>query len=165
MARKQGLRIPSPILPNVQLEACPVRASLGCLGRKWALIVLRDVALLRNVTFGQILVRNTGLTPRSLSMRLRELRKEGLIVRLADPEDGRRIRYRLTRQGEDAVPIVTAFIQYGIRHHATQVFADERPRDLNQVFPGEQAFLLGRLNDYALAGKVSSAMATTRSKR
>ena len=140
-----------PVLPSTEFAACPVRASLGGLGRKWALLVLRDVALLGDVTFGELLQRNTGLTPRALSMRLKDLRKEGLIERVEDERDARRVHYQLTRRGEDAVPIVTAFIQYGIRHHADRVFEDERPRELEQVFPGQQTFLLGKLNRYARA--------------
>lgn len=147
---REKLRTPvEPILPQVPFEFCPIRASLGCLGRKWALLVLRDVAFLRDVTFGQILKRNKGMTPRVLSTRLRDLRKEGVIERVADPEDERKVHYRLTRQGEDIIPILTAFIQYGIHHHADHVFEDEKPRELERVFPGRQTFMLGRLARYA----------------
>lgn len=82
-------------------------------------------------------------------MRLRDLRREGLIERMIDPKDERQVRYRLTAKGRDIVPILTAFIQYGIRHHADIVFEDEKPRDLERVFPGEQVFMLGRLERYA----------------
>jgi len=138
-----------PVLPRVPFETCPIRASLGSLGRKWALLVMRDVAFFRDVSFGQILRNNRGMTPRVLSMRLRDLRREGLIERMIDPKDERQVRYRLTAKGRDIVPILTAFIQYGIRHHADIVFEDEKPRDLERVFPGEQVFMLGRLERYA----------------
>ncbi len=138
-----------PVLPRVPFEKCPIRASLGTLGRKWALLVLRDVAFFRDVTFSQILRNNKGMTPRVLSMRLKDLGKEELIERVVDSDDERRVRYRLTAKGRDTVPILTAFIHYGIRHHADMVFEDEKPRELERVFPGEQAFMLGRLARYA----------------
>jgi DNA-binding HxlR family transcriptional regulator len=129
--------------------------SLGCLGKKWALIILRDIAFLRDQSFSQILQRNSGLTPRALSIRLRDLRREGVIERIADSADNRRAYYRLTRRGQDVVPVLTALIQYGIHYHAERVFEDKRPRELNSLFPGNQQFMLGRLEKFARRGAKS----------
>jgi DNA-binding HxlR family transcriptional regulator len=124
--------------------------SLGCLGRKWALIVLRDIAFLHDLTFSEILHNNTGLTPRALSIRLRELQKEGVIERVVDKNDNRKVHYRLTKQGRDVVPILTALIQYGIQHHAASVFEDEKPRQIGSLYREDQKeFMLGRLEKFA----------------
>lgn len=139
----------SSIVPRIPFDACPIRASLGALGRKWACLVLRDVAFFGDMTFSRILRNNPGLTPRVLSMRLRDLRAEGLIDRLVNPENSKDVRYRLSLQGKDAIPILTALIQYGIRHHADRVFEDRRPREIAEVFPGAQERMLGRLAEYA----------------
>jgi len=141
-----------PIRSRVPFKSCPIRASLdlGCLGRKWALVILRDVAFSRDMTFGQILRKNSGLTPRALSMRLRDLQAEGVIERVADPMDSRKVHYRLTKQGADAVPILTALVQYGIQHHSDKVFEDKRPRELETLYPGDQKFMLGRLERFAM---------------
>lgn len=141
-----------PILPKVAFESCPIRLSLGCLGKKWALIILRDIAFLRDQTFSQILQRNSGLTPRALSIRLRDLQREGLIDRVGDRADNRKVHYQLTQQGRDIVPILTALIQYGIRYHARSVFQDEKPRELSSLYPGKQEFMLGRLKSFAAKG-------------
>jgi DNA-binding HxlR family transcriptional regulator len=138
-----------PVLPKVPFEFCPIRLSLGCLGRKWALLILRDIAFLHDLTFSQILQRNSGLTPRALSIRLSDLQKEGVIERMVDDADNRKVHYRLTRQGRDVVPILTALIQYGIRYHADSVFEDEKPRELDSLYPGKQEFMLGRLEKFA----------------
>ena len=151
-----------PILPRIPFAFCPIRASLGSLGRKWALLVLRDVAFFRDVTFSQVLRNNPGLTPRVLSMRLKELREEQLVEGVVDPNDGRNIRYRLTTKGDDIIPILTAFIQYGIRHHADRVFEDERPRKLGQVFPETREVLLGDLGPYARGKRWPPRTARTR---
>jgi len=82
-------------------------------------------------------------------MRLRDLQKEGVIERISDREDGRKGYYRLTKQGRDVVPVLTALIQYGVRYHANSVFEDEKPRELTTLFPGKQRFLLGRLEKFA----------------
>lgn len=142
-------KVMEPILPQISFEQCPIRASLGSLGRKWALLVLRDIVFFHDVTFSAIMRSNKGMTPRILSMRLKDLRKEGLIERFVNGEDEREVRYRLTPKGRDIVPILTAFIQYGIRHHADVVFKDEKPRELERIFPGKQAYMLGRMARYA----------------
>lgn len=54
---------PHPLTSQVPFEICPIPESLECFGRKWALLVLRDVAFLGDPTFGQILRRNPGPTP------------------------------------------------------------------------------------------------------
>jgi DNA-binding HxlR family transcriptional regulator len=155
MAQHPGdLSSKEPIRSRVPFKSCPIRTSLdlGCLGRKWALIVLRDVAFSRDATFSQILRKNPGLTPRALSIRLRDLQREGVIERMADALDNRKVHYRLTKQGEDVVPILTALIQYGIRYHSDKVFEDKRPRELESLYPGRQEFMLGRLERFAMKG-------------
>lgn len=130
---------------------CPIRASLGVLGRKWALVILRDVAFRPDPTFGQILTRSKGLTPRVLSNRLRELRAEELIEKVADAHDERKSHYRLTPKGKDAVPILVALASFGMRHLAPQVVADGRPRSLENTFPGRAPGLLRDLYRYAVS--------------
>ncbi len=149
MAWPVPIALEDPILPEIPFEACPIRASLGVLGKKWACLVLRDVAFFGDMSFTRLLRNNPGLTPRVLSMRLRDLRTEGLIERVVGPEKPRDIRYRITAQGRDAVPILTALIQYGMRHHADRVFEDREPRALSDVFPGRQERMLGRLAIFA----------------
>jgi DNA-binding HxlR family transcriptional regulator len=90
-----------------------MRLSVQRLGRKWTLLILRDLAFLRLHRFSQLQKNNPGLTPRVLARRLREMEKEGLIRR---SELGGTVSYQLTERGEDAVYIVLAFLRYGLRH-------------------------------------------------
>ncbi len=113
------------------------------------MLVLRDIAALKLSRFSEILRNNSGLTPRALSMRLRDLQKERLIKKVVNPKDDRDTWYRLTRKGQDVLPILAAFIQFGIKHHAERVFDDGKPRDLREVFPGRQKELLGSLLPYS----------------
>lgn len=138
-----------PIIPQVMFTRCPIRESMGIFGRKWALMILRDIAFLKIDRFSKILANNRGLTPRVLSMRLRDLVKEGLVDRMGNPHDRLDVRYCLTKKGRDCMPILTAFLQYGMLYRAERVFEDKRPRNLNQVFPEKQKLLLGQLIAYA----------------
>ena len=102
------------IYPLLAYQADPIRESVKWLGRKWTLLILRDMAFLKLTRFGQILRNNPGLTPRVLARRLRQMQQEGLVERIVTHE---KVAYRLTSRGEDAVFILLAFLRYGIRHH------------------------------------------------
>src|SRR5438094_4361502 len=102
------------IYPLLAYQADPSRESGKWLGRKWTLLILRDMAFLKLTRFGQILRNNPGLTPRVLARRLRQMQQERLVERIVTKE---KVAYRLTSRGEDAVFILLAFLRYGIRHH------------------------------------------------
>lgn len=89
-------------------------------------------------------------------MRLKELQTEGLIERIIDPRDRRLVKYQLTRKGRDAIPVLTALIQFGAWHYPQLVFNDGKRRTLHELFPDKQEFMLGRLFEYALDGQGSA---------
>ena len=103
-----------PRRPRLSYQADPIRDSLRVLGKKWTLLILRDIAFLKLRRFGEVRQNNPGLTARVLSRRLREMREEGLLKRR---EDGKTIFYSLTSRGEDAVYVLLALLRYGIRYH------------------------------------------------
>jgi len=111
---RKGERTERPIVPLLAYQGDPIRESVKVLGRKWTLLVLRDMAFLKLDRFGKLLRNNPGLTPRVLSRRLRQMQEEGLVERHADGDE---VTYRLTPRGEDAVFILLAFLRYGIKHH------------------------------------------------
>ena len=95
--------------------ADPVAASVEALGRKWTLLLLRDLAFKRTTRFSEFLRDNPGLTPRVLSRRLREMQTEGLTSRSGR---GRTVTYVLTPRGQDAVFILLALLRYGLKWYA-----------------------------------------------
>lgn len=143
--------------PDVMPIACPITASLNVLGRKWALSVLRDITYFEDVRFSDILRHNPGLTPRVLVFRLKELQKDGFIVRVARGENGDKITYELTPKGQDAVPILGALTHFGMRHYANQVFPDGKSRNIDTAMPGAQRAVMGDLINYARGRPMSPA--------
>lgn len=136
------------VLPSVDYSNCPIRVSLGFLGKKWALLILRDIAFLRDVTFTDILNRNTGITPRVLAYRLEEMYRDGIIERLGDPDDARKVHYRLSRRGVDVIPVLTALINFSVKNYPEKIFDDGKPRKLRDLYPGRSKFMLGEIADY-----------------
>jgi DNA-binding HxlR family transcriptional regulator len=127
-----ALGSPPPEL-KVQFEGgCPVKASLDVLGRRWALLILRNIGLYRTQRFNEMLRITPGMTRRILAMRLKELERANFIRPV---ERGPNYtKWGLTEKGEDALPILMALVQFGAKWYAEEVFPDRRPRSLIEVF-------------------------------
>jgi DNA-binding HxlR family transcriptional regulator len=123
-----------PLLPSVMFKNCPIRTSLGVLGKKWTLLILRDIGFLKIDRFNQILRSLPGLTPRLLIMRLRELEKAGLIKPVLVQKKPKLVKWGLTEMGEDTVPILMSFISFGSKWYSDVVFEDKEPRTARELF-------------------------------
>jgi len=127
-------KLDRPLPPELVVEfaGCPVKASLDVLGRKWALLILRNIGLYRARRFNQMLRITKGLSKRILAMRLKELERSGFIRAV---ERGRNYtKWGLTAKGEDALPILMALVYFGSKWYAEEVFEDRQPRALSEVF-------------------------------
>jgi DNA-binding HxlR family transcriptional regulator len=129
----------SAIWPQVKFVQCPIKTSLGVLGKKWTLLILRDIGFLKIVRFNRILESIPGLTPRVLSMRLRELEDEGFIECVGGKRQPTMVVWRLTEKGRDTMPILIQLTAFGSKWYSDVVFEDKRPRTLNEIFPQPEA--------------------------
>jgi DNA-binding HxlR family transcriptional regulator len=106
------------LIPVVPFKNCPIRISLGVLGKKWTMLIIRDIGFLKIGRFNQILRTLPGLTPRVLSMRLRELEKNGIIRQIEVQSSPKQVRWGLTRKGRDTLPILMSLIAFGSRWYS-----------------------------------------------
>ncbi len=93
---------------------CPVLSTAKIVSGKWTLLMLRDLAGGPR-RFSELQRSLAGISPRTLSIRLRALEEEGIVERREYAEMPPRVVYRLTSKGEDLVPIVEAMREYGRR--------------------------------------------------
>jgi DNA-binding HxlR family transcriptional regulator len=123
------------LLPGVKFAQCPIKTTLGILGKKWTMLVMRDIGILGVDRFNRLLDSIPCLTPRVLSMRLKELEKEGFIQRIKEGKKSSMVvRWILTEKGRDALPILLQFTAFGSKWHADVVFEDKIPRRPDQLF-------------------------------
>lgn len=110
---------------------CPVARSLEVIGEKWSLLIVRD--LLRGPQrFTDLMRYLGGITPKWLTLRLRDLETAGIVER--DQEPGRReVWYRLTPRGRDLAPVVESLAIWGIDHARRPPLPDE-PINLDNSF-------------------------------
>jgi DNA-binding HxlR family transcriptional regulator len=123
------------LLPGVKFAQCPIKTTLGILGKKWTMLEMRDIGILGVDRFNRLLDSIPGLTPRVLSMRLKELEKEGFIQRIKEGKKSSMVvRWILTEKGRDALPILLQFTAFGSKWHADVVFEDKIPRRPAELF-------------------------------
>ncbi|HEX2124432.1 MAG TPA: helix-turn-helix domain-containing protein [Nitrososphaeraceae archaeon] len=127
------------ILPQVRFIKCPIKTSLGVLGKKWTILIIRDIGFRKIERFNRILESIPGLTPRVLSMRLKELEKEGFIKCAEEKKSPMMVLWRLTEKGKDTLPILMQLVAFGSKWYSDVVFEDKRPRNLNEIFPQPEA--------------------------
>ena len=93
---------------------CAVARALEHVGDRWTLLVIRDL-ISGPKRFTDLMDRLGGITPKTLSQRLRELDEDGIVT--ADREPGRReVWYRLTPTGADLGPVINTLSWWALRH-------------------------------------------------
>jgi DNA-binding HxlR family transcriptional regulator len=95
-------------------DTCPVCHIAELVCGKWTLLLVRDLAEGRS-RFCELERSLAGISPRTLSLRLRALEAEGIIERHTYPEVPPRVEYALTDKGRDLLPIVESMREYGRR--------------------------------------------------
>lgn len=93
-------------------ESCPVLKTADIISGKWTILVLRDLAAGIN-RFSALERSLRGISPKTLSERLKSLEKAGIITRTSYPEVPPRVEYKLTEMGRDLIPIIDHMRQYG----------------------------------------------------
>jgi DNA-binding HxlR family transcriptional regulator len=94
------------------MESCPVSACAEVLGGKWTILLIRDLADGRS-RFCELERSLEGISPRTLSLRLRALEEQGIVERRTFPEVPPRVEYSLTEKGQALVPIIEDMRAYG----------------------------------------------------
>jgi DNA-binding HxlR family transcriptional regulator len=92
--------------------SCPIRACAELVCSKWTILVLRDLSEGRT-RFCELERSLAGISPRTLSLRLRALEEEAIVERRTFPEVPPRVEYQLTAKGQALMPLIEDMRQYG----------------------------------------------------
>lgn len=100
------------------LPACPVAVTVGLICNKWKPLVIRDL-IPGKARFKDLKNSITGISQKVLTENLREMEKDGLIIRKAYPEIPPRVEYELTDLGKSLEPIIKAMENWGKEYKRT----------------------------------------------
>lgn len=111
-ARRAGISGAAPPVLHPGEIFCPVGRALDLIGDRWLLVLVRH--LLLGPKGFQELRKRSGIAPRVLSARLRQMMEAGFVEALRD-----RSGYALTERGRTLEPIVAAVARWWV-HHAME---------------------------------------------
>jgi DNA-binding HxlR family transcriptional regulator len=106
-------------------DSCPVCATAEIICGKWTILVVRDLADGRT-RFCELERSLAGISPRTLSLRLRALEEQGIVERHTYAEVPPRVEYSLTPKGWALLPLIEDMRRYGREWLGCDPVAPER---------------------------------------
>ncbi len=108
-----GDTAPNPTQVVCEDGSCPVARAVSVLDGKWTMLVIRDL-LGGPRRFGELKTSLAGVSPKTLTDRLRDLESAGLLTRTMYPEIPPRVEYELTAEGQALQPVIDALGSFGL---------------------------------------------------
>ena len=93
-------------------EECSVACTADIIGAKWTAVLVHDLSEGPR-RFSDLERALPGISPRTLSERLRSLEDDGIVLRQSYAESPPRVEYELTSKGQALLPIIEAMRRFG----------------------------------------------------
>lgn len=100
------------MIAKKDMPACPVATTVGLIGNKWKLLILRDI-FTGPKRFGVLRKSLEGISQKVLTDSLRALEADGIINRTVYAQVPPRVEYSLSELGETMRPIISAMENFG----------------------------------------------------
>ena len=93
---------------------CPVARTAEIIGNKWTPLIVRDLAR-GHRRFSELERSLSGISPKTLSERLKRLEDAGVVDRACFAEVPPRVEYSLTPKGFALLPVIESMRAFGSR--------------------------------------------------
>ncbi len=126
------MKVSQDVLEN--RKCCPIDNTFKLIGKRLTVYILRNM-IQGQTRFNEFLYSIENANPKTLTTRLREMEKSGLIERKVYPDEiPVRIEYHLTEKGNQLRSILEQMAAFSMRYCSADVFKDKKPRTLRQAF-------------------------------
>ncbi len=98
---------------NVENAGCPIARTVTLIGDRWTPLLVRDLAPGCR-RFSELQRSLDGISPKTLSDRLRRLEDAGIVTRSCFAEMPPRVEYRLTDKGHALLSVIESMRQFGV---------------------------------------------------
>jgi len=98
------------------ISRCAIAFALDAFGDRWSLLVIRDLLLRGNKTYGEFLDSGEGIATNVLADRLKNLETAGIIKKSKDSNNRRKNIYELTEKGLDLTPVILEIIRWSAHY-------------------------------------------------
>ncbi|NEZ41314.1 winged helix-turn-helix transcriptional regulator [Paenibacillus alvei] len=96
-------------------QTCPIAKTLDVIGTKWTFLIIRDLLIEGTMRFSDLSRAMDGISPKTLSLRLKELEDHGIVDRNVYPEVPPRVEYTLTDKGKLLEGIFIELKRFGLQ--------------------------------------------------
>ncbi len=103
-----------------EVTTCPIRYTLNVVGGKWKMFIVLQLFGSESMRFGQLSRGVEGITNTMLSNCLRELERDGIIMREQFNEIPPHVEYRLTETGRTLSGVLLAMANWGLHRQEQQ---------------------------------------------
>lgn len=117
---------------------CPITFALDTFGDRWSLLIIRDLVFKGKRHFKEFAASPEGIATNVLASRLTKLEAEGILTKSVDPQNASSFVYRLTRKGEDLIPLLLDMAAWSSTY-------DPQPEAPDSIIDGAPSHLLDRL--------------------
>ena len=114
------------------MKKCPVDNTFRLIGKKFTVLIVRNM-MSNQTRFNQFIESIEGMNPKTLSTRLKEMEKDGLIHRKIYHETPIRIEYYLTEKGKHLKSILDQMALFSAQFCVKDVFDDGKPRTSKEI--------------------------------
>lgn len=121
-----------------------MRLSLGLLGRKWSLLVLRNIAVYRIDRFNRLLASLPGIPPKVLSTRLHELESLGFLEKVEVRRAPILVRWDLTEMGRDLLPAMMMLAAFHSKWDPDTIHPGRLPMRVGEMYDRDALRILAR---------------------
>lgn len=97
-------------------NSCPVGRALEIMGDRWTILILRDLLTEGARRFQELEASLDGISPNTLSARLKNLEEHGIVSRRMYEEHPPRAEYVLTSKGRQLGPAMLALRVWGEKY-------------------------------------------------
>jgi DNA-binding HxlR family transcriptional regulator len=98
---------------------CPLEGTIDIIGKKWALLIVNAIGNNGRLRFKGLMDELSGISPKTLSDSLKELRAEGLIKRESFAEIPPRVEYSLTEDGAELRKSIIPLLRWAAARNTT----------------------------------------------
>jgi DNA-binding HxlR family transcriptional regulator len=98
------------------MSICPVARTLDIIGERWTILILRDLFLHGPRKFVDFEASLAGISPNTLSARLKTLEESDIVERRLYEQHPPRAEYVLTAKGRELGPVLRALREWGLKH-------------------------------------------------
>ena len=104
------------------------------MGKKFTVLILRNMLYLNQTRFNKLLDSIEEINAKTLSSRLKEMERDGLVERKIFHESPVRIEYYITEKGMALAPVLEQMAAFSMKYYVKDIFKDKKPRTFKEVF-------------------------------